>query len=60
VRTADRGVDGHGMFLFFIGLVTGPERAALHKYAHGAFPRIWRGVMNGMFLTVLGCDLGSN
>ena len=57
MRMADRGLMWHGMFLFLIGLVTGLQRAALHKYAHGAF-RASGGRDERHLPDRAGCDLG--
>jgi hydroxylaminobenzene mutase len=36
MRTADRGLIWHGMFLFLIGLLTGLNERRFTKYARGA------------------------
>jgi (hydroxyamino)benzene mutase len=57
VRTADRGLMRHGMFLFFIGLVTGLNERRFTNMRMALSAHL-EGVMNGMFLTVLGAIWG--
>jgi hydroxylaminobenzene mutase len=53
MRTADRGLMWHGMFLFLIGLVTGANEWRF-KNMRMALSAHLEGIMNGTFLIALG------
>jgi hydroxylaminobenzene mutase len=57
MRTADRGLMWHGMFLFLIGLVTGLNERRFTNMRMALSAHL-EGVMNGTFLIALGAIWG--
>jgi hydroxylaminobenzene mutase len=57
MRTADRGLMWHGMFLFLIGLVTGMNERRFTNMRMALSAHL-EGVMNGTFLIALGAIWG--
>jgi hydroxylaminobenzene mutase len=53
MRTADRGLMWHGMFLFLIGLVTGLNERRFTNMRMALSAHL-EGVMNGIFLIAVG------